>query len=282
MRGILPRGAPVASRSTRLTLAAAALLSRAGDRACPLDRLVRQHHGADLPLDLLLADGRRSGLIVVATRRGGGWPARLALYVLAAAVLVPGPYLWTNYIDIIRSGGIADGTDMALFVVATAAALVLARYLIGWVMVGLGVVGAGLCLLRQPRPRRLRPCRLRPRPGHLEPVPAHRGPLRPADGRGGAIHPAVLAARHAAAAHGPRAGLRRSRARADRPGAGRPGADGRRLLDDVLVDQRLGGGGRGHDRHLHHPADEAHRLLARSWPARSRRRPPRPARSCRR
>ncbi|MGR3795868.1 TRAP transporter permease [Vannielia sp. SX4] len=78
-----------------------------------------------------------AGLIVVASERPG-W-LRPVIYALAAGVLIPGPYLWVNYLSIVRSGGIASQLDVALFVVCTAAVLVLARYLIGWVMVGLGV-----------------------------------------------------------------------------------------------------------------------------------------------
>ncbi|MFV0243463.1 MAG: TRAP transporter permease [Qingshengfaniella sp.] len=80
-----------------------------------------------------------AGLLYVACARPNPiW--RLVLYVLAAGVLIPGPYLWTNYMNIIRSGGIAGQTDVVLFCVATVAALVLARYLIGWVMVALGAL----------------------------------------------------------------------------------------------------------------------------------------------
>ncbi|WP_375261140.1 TRAP transporter permease [Palleronia sp.] len=80
-----------------------------------------------------------AGLIIVATDRTALW-WRLCLYALALAVLIPGPFLWTNYMDIIRSGGIADRTDVVLFVVSVVAALIVSRYLIGWVMVGLGVL----------------------------------------------------------------------------------------------------------------------------------------------
>ncbi|MCO6381120.1 TRAP transporter fused permease subunit [Oceanicola sp. 502str15] len=82
-----------------------------------------------------------AGLIVVAAQRAA-W-LRPVVYALAAAVLVPGPYLWVNYLSIVRSGGIASDIDVGLFVICTAAVLVLARYLIGWVMVGLGVVALG-------------------------------------------------------------------------------------------------------------------------------------------
>ncbi|WP_425053333.1 TRAP transporter permease [Psychromarinibacter sp. S121] len=80
-----------------------------------------------------------AGLVVVAAKRTF-WPWRLVIYLLAAAVLLPGPYLWVNYLNIVRSGGIAGSTDIFLFVVSTVSVLVLARYLIGWVMVGLGVI----------------------------------------------------------------------------------------------------------------------------------------------
>ncbi|WP_417695084.1 TRAP transporter permease [Roseibium sp.] len=78
-----------------------------------------------------------AGLLIIAANRKAVW-ARTLLYLLAAAVLVPGPYLYTNYMDIVFSGGIASTTHVALFVVSVVAALVLARFSIGWVMVGLG------------------------------------------------------------------------------------------------------------------------------------------------
>ncbi|SPJ24213.1 TRAP transporter permease [Palleronia abyssalis] len=80
-----------------------------------------------------------AGLVVVAVARPAVW-WRIVLYVLAALVLIPGPFLWVNYIDIIRSGGIANQTHIALFIISTLAALIVSRFSIGWVMVALGVV----------------------------------------------------------------------------------------------------------------------------------------------
>ena len=80
-----------------------------------------------------------AGLVAVATRRSFA-PWRAVLYLLAVAVLVPGPYLWVNYLNIVRSGGIAGSLDITLFVIATVSVLILARYVIGWVMVALGVI----------------------------------------------------------------------------------------------------------------------------------------------
>ncbi|ADZ71276.1 TRAP transporter permease [Polymorphum gilvum] len=79
-----------------------------------------------------------AGLFLVAARMH--WRAwRLALYVLAILVLIPGPYLQANFMAIIRSGGIAGEMDVRLFVLSTVAVFVLARYTIGWSMVVIGV-----------------------------------------------------------------------------------------------------------------------------------------------
>ena len=85
------------------------------------------------------------GLIVVASRRPAP-PARAALYLLALATLGGGPYLHVEYLSIIRGGGIADGTDVAMFVVTMLAVLVLARAWIGWTMVALAGVALAYAL----------------------------------------------------------------------------------------------------------------------------------------
>ncbi len=79
-----------------------------------------------------------TGLFIVAAQRRLQI-SRLLLYVLALLILIPGPYLYLNYMSIIRSGGIAGQWDIYLFALSAVAALVLARFTIGWVMVGLGV-----------------------------------------------------------------------------------------------------------------------------------------------
>ncbi len=80
-----------------------------------------------------------AGLVVIASRQPQAW-LRAALYLLAAAALLPGPYLYFNYVDIIRGGAIANGIDRALFVLCIVVIVVLSRATIGWVMVGLSVV----------------------------------------------------------------------------------------------------------------------------------------------
>ncbi|MEJ8472958.1 TRAP transporter permease [Roseibium algae] len=72
---------------------------------------------------------------------------RVPIYLLAAVVLIPGPYLYINYMAIIFSGGIASTTHMALFVVSVVAVLTLARFTVGWVMVGLGVAALAYAFL---------------------------------------------------------------------------------------------------------------------------------------
>ncbi|WP_417686833.1 TRAP transporter permease [Roseibium sp.] len=87
-----------------------------------------------------------AGLFIVGAAVKNGF-GRFVLYALGAVVLIPGPYLYANYMDIIFSGGIANTTHMVLFLLAVVAALALARLTIGWVMVGLGVVALAYAFL---------------------------------------------------------------------------------------------------------------------------------------
>ncbi|MEO3386892.1 TRAP transporter fused permease subunit [Mesorhizobium sp. CAU 1741] len=74
------------------------------------------------------------GLIWVALRMPS-LPARVFLYVLAAVALVPGPYLWQSYLDIIMRGAIATQTDEIVFLAVLAVVLVLVRLTLGWALV---------------------------------------------------------------------------------------------------------------------------------------------------
>lgn len=80
-----------------------------------------------------------AGLFIVAASRNS-LHQRVLFYLIALAVLIPGPYLWTNYMSIIRSGGIASQLDTVLFVISCVAALLLARMLTGRTMIWLGVL----------------------------------------------------------------------------------------------------------------------------------------------
>ncbi len=81
-----------------------------------------------------------SSALVAAAVRLNFAPARCICYLLAALALLPGPYLYINYLDIIRSGGIASQWDQILFIVSVVSVLLIARIYIGWTMVVLGVV----------------------------------------------------------------------------------------------------------------------------------------------
>ncbi|PTW63052.1 TRAP transporter 4TM/12TM fusion protein [Breoghania corrubedonensis] len=80
-----------------------------------------------------------AGLLVIAagTRIT---PLRVLCYVLAVVALLPGPYLYENYTQIIRRGAIANDVDKALFVATMVIVLVMARAYIGRTMVAISVL----------------------------------------------------------------------------------------------------------------------------------------------
>ncbi len=67
-------------------------------------------------------------------------PVRLFLYALALVALVPGPYLWHSYLDIIMRGAIATYTDELIFLGLLAVVLVLVRLSLGWSLLVLSVL----------------------------------------------------------------------------------------------------------------------------------------------
>lgn len=83
-----------------------------------------------------------SGLLILAVRQPR-WILRAVLYLSALVALSPGPYLYFNYIDIIRNGAIAENIDIAMFLVSLGVTLILTRAYIGWTMVALSVVAIG-------------------------------------------------------------------------------------------------------------------------------------------
>ena len=237
----------------------------AGDRACALVRVVRGHHRAGAALDLLFAvDGRRADRC--RRRAPAGRMARRALCAGGAGAdprSVSVDQLYGHHpigrdCGPHRHGAVHHRHRRRADRVALCDRLGDGR---AWCR------SAALCVFRCVDPRHLRPCGLFAGPGHVEPVFAHRGPVRSADGRRGAIYLAVFLPWDASAENRTGAGLRRSGPCADRSGAGRSGSDGGNFLDHVLLDQRVCRGGRRDHRHLHHSADEAHGL-----PAQGRRR----------
>jgi TRAP transporter 4TM/12TM fusion protein len=65
---------------------------------------------------------------------------RFVCYALAIVALVPGPYLWYSYIDIIMRGAMSTQPDRIIFVGLLAVVLVLTRLSLGWALVTLVIV----------------------------------------------------------------------------------------------------------------------------------------------
>jgi len=80
-----------------------------------------------------------AGLAAAALALRAPW-ARVACYLLAAVALVPGPYLWHGYLDIIMRGAIASETDQVVFLALLAVSMVLVRLQLGWALVVLSAV----------------------------------------------------------------------------------------------------------------------------------------------
>ncbi|WP_202801950.1 TRAP transporter permease [Rhodovulum sp. PH10] len=79
-----------------------------------------------------------AGLIQLGLTTGKS-PWRFLLYLLAIVALVPGPYLWDSYIDIIMRGAMSVPIDKVIFVGLVAVVLVLTRMTLGWALVTLVV-----------------------------------------------------------------------------------------------------------------------------------------------
>lgn len=61
--------------------------------------------------------------------------AKLAFYSLAAIALIPGPYIWQTYMDIIMRGALSTLVDEYIFVGLLVAVIVLVRAYVGWALV---------------------------------------------------------------------------------------------------------------------------------------------------
>src|SRR3546814_8242079 len=75
-----------------------------------------------------------AGLAAAALPMRSAW-ARMACYLLAAVALVPGPYLWHGFHDIIMRGAIATEADQIVFLTLLVASMVLVRLSLGWPLV---------------------------------------------------------------------------------------------------------------------------------------------------
>ena len=61
-------------------------------------------------------------------------PGRIACYVLALVAIVPGPYLWYSYLDIIMRGAMSNPLDEVMFVALCVVTFTLVRRHLGWAL----------------------------------------------------------------------------------------------------------------------------------------------------
>ncbi len=80
-----------------------------------------------------------AGLIALGLRRDS-MVVRGIFYLLAVVAIIPGPYLWSSYLDIIMRGAMSTQTDRYIFVGLLLAVLVLVRFSIGWALLVLSVL----------------------------------------------------------------------------------------------------------------------------------------------
>lgn len=66
--------------------------------------------------------------------------AQVAFYALAAVAIVPGPYLWYSYLDIIQRGALSTWLDEVMFVALIVVTFVLVRKTLGWALLALSVI----------------------------------------------------------------------------------------------------------------------------------------------
>jgi TRAP transporter 4TM/12TM fusion protein len=80
-----------------------------------------------------------AGLLAIALQTRVGM-LRMACYLMAIAALVPGPYLWHSYHDLISRGALSTWVDQVMFVALVAVTLVLVRKTLGWALFILAVL----------------------------------------------------------------------------------------------------------------------------------------------
>ncbi len=61
--------------------------------------------------------------------------ARVVFYALALVALIPGPYLWNSYIDIIMRGAMSIPTDTWVFLALAVIVFIFVRIAVGWALV---------------------------------------------------------------------------------------------------------------------------------------------------
>ncbi|MDR5885999.1 TRAP transporter fused permease subunit [Vreelandella janggokensis] len=73
--------------------------------------------------------------LLYAGLRSNNLLAKLAFYSLAAIALIPGPYIWQTYMDIIMRGALSTLVDEYIFLGLLVAVIVLVRAYVGWALV---------------------------------------------------------------------------------------------------------------------------------------------------
>jgi TRAP transporter 4TM/12TM fusion protein len=129
----LPAAPHLGAAERRVVAAAVALLSVAAT-ALVLHSAYFGSITALVVRSLFFSGIASAGLLLSAVRLEPV-PARAFVYLLAAAALIPGPYLAQNFVSIISSGGLAAPVDEALFVVVLAVLFALVWLQLGWALV---------------------------------------------------------------------------------------------------------------------------------------------------
>ncbi|REG83714.1 TRAP transporter permease [Marinomonas pollencensis] len=62
---------------------------------------------------------------------------RSVFYLLAVIALIPGPYLWEHYIDIIMRGAMSIGMDLWIFIALITVIFIFVRMAVGWALITL-------------------------------------------------------------------------------------------------------------------------------------------------
>lgn len=75
-----------------------------------------------------------AGLFYAGLRANTPW-VKIALYGLGIVALIPGPYIWQTYMDIIMRGAMSTALDQYMFIGMLLAVIILVRIYVGWALV---------------------------------------------------------------------------------------------------------------------------------------------------
>ena len=80
-----------------------------------------------------------SAMLFFALKYQSKW-LRLGFYLLALVALIPGPYLWHNYMDIIMRGAMSIRQDTWVFLALMCVVFIFVRLAVGWALICLMTV----------------------------------------------------------------------------------------------------------------------------------------------